>query len=92
MRPVETIPGMGGGEEIIKENDGGSEFKYDIVRTFVSHCTLSTTTTTTKRPTQKWKPSVLKLMGSSKNSSRREAHSDKYLHSEEVRSQINNLT
>jgi hypothetical protein len=24
MRPVETIPGMGGGE--IKENDGGGEF------------------------------------------------------------------
>jgi hypothetical protein len=29
MRPVETIPGMGGGE--IKENDGGGEFKYDIL-------------------------------------------------------------
>jgi hypothetical protein len=28
MRPVETIPGMGGGE--IRENDGGSEFSYDI--------------------------------------------------------------
>jgi hypothetical protein len=27
MRPVETIPGMGGG---IKENDGGGEFYYDI--------------------------------------------------------------
>jgi hypothetical protein len=26
MIPVETIPGMGG----IKENGGGSEFKYDI--------------------------------------------------------------
>jgi hypothetical protein len=29
MRPVETIPGMKGGE--IKENDGGGEFNYDIV-------------------------------------------------------------
>jgi hypothetical protein len=28
IRPVETIPGIGGGR--IKENDGGSEFKYDI--------------------------------------------------------------
>jgi hypothetical protein len=28
MRPVETIPGMRGGE--IKENDGGGEFKYDV--------------------------------------------------------------
>jgi hypothetical protein len=28
MRPVETIPGMGGGE--IKENDGGGKF-YDIL-------------------------------------------------------------
>jgi hypothetical protein len=27
MRPVETIPGVGGGG--IKENDGGSEFNYD---------------------------------------------------------------
>jgi hypothetical protein len=27
MRPVETIPGMGGG---IKENDGRGKFKYDI--------------------------------------------------------------
>jgi hypothetical protein len=32
MRPVETIPGMGGGgEEGIKENDGGGEFKYVIL-------------------------------------------------------------
>jgi hypothetical protein len=31
MRPVETIPGMGGGG--IKENDGGGEFKYDIFDT-----------------------------------------------------------
>jgi hypothetical protein len=32
MRPVETIPGMGvgGREEKIKENDGVSEFNYDI--------------------------------------------------------------
>jgi hypothetical protein len=30
MRPVETIPGMGGRGEI-KENDGGSEFNYDIL-------------------------------------------------------------
>jgi hypothetical protein len=29
MRPVKTVPGMGRGE--IKENDGKSEFKYDIV-------------------------------------------------------------
>jgi hypothetical protein len=28
MRPVETIPVM---EEGIKENDGGSEFNYDIL-------------------------------------------------------------
>jgi hypothetical protein len=28
MRPVETIPGMGG--RSIKENGGGGEFKYDI--------------------------------------------------------------
>jgi hypothetical protein len=33
VRPVETLPGMGGGE--IKENDGGGEFKY-IVRTLVN--------------------------------------------------------
>jgi hypothetical protein len=33
MRPVETIPGMVGGGK--KENDGGSEFNYDI-RTFVN--------------------------------------------------------
>jgi hypothetical protein len=29
MRPVETVPGMGGGG--IKENDGGCEFNYDIL-------------------------------------------------------------
>jgi hypothetical protein len=29
MRSVETIPGMG--EEGIEENDGGSEFNYDIL-------------------------------------------------------------
>jgi hypothetical protein len=29
LRPVEIIPGMEGGE--IKENDGGSEFNYDIL-------------------------------------------------------------
>jgi hypothetical protein len=28
MRPVETIPGMGGGR--IKENDVGCEFNYDV--------------------------------------------------------------
>jgi hypothetical protein len=28
MRPVETIPGIGGG---IKENDGEDEFNYGIV-------------------------------------------------------------
>jgi hypothetical protein len=33
MRPVEIIPGRGGGR--IKENDRGSEFNYDI-RTFIS--------------------------------------------------------
>jgi hypothetical protein len=29
MRPTETIPGMG--KRGIKENDGGSEFNYDIL-------------------------------------------------------------
>jgi hypothetical protein len=29
MKPVETIPGMGGGG--IKENDGGGEFNYDTL-------------------------------------------------------------
>jgi hypothetical protein len=29
LRPVESIPGMGGGR--IKENDGGGEFNYDIL-------------------------------------------------------------
>jgi hypothetical protein len=29
MRPVGTVPGMGGGE--IKENDWGGEFKYDVL-------------------------------------------------------------
>jgi hypothetical protein len=29
IRPVETIPGMRGGE--VKENDGGGEFNYDIL-------------------------------------------------------------
>jgi hypothetical protein len=28
MRPVEAIPGMG--VRVIKENDGGGEFRYDI--------------------------------------------------------------
>jgi hypothetical protein len=28
-KPVETFPGLGG--EGIKENDGGSEFNYDIL-------------------------------------------------------------
>jgi hypothetical protein len=28
MMPVETIPGMG--EEVMKENGGRGEFKYDI--------------------------------------------------------------
>jgi hypothetical protein len=31
MIPVESIPGM---EGVIKENDGGSEFKYDIFDIF----------------------------------------------------------
>jgi hypothetical protein len=29
MRPVETVPGMRGGE--IKENDGGGEFSYEVL-------------------------------------------------------------
>jgi hypothetical protein len=29
LRPVESIPGMGGGR--IKENDGGGEFNYDLL-------------------------------------------------------------
>jgi hypothetical protein len=29
MIPIETIPGMGG-QKVIKENDGGGEFKYYI--------------------------------------------------------------
>jgi hypothetical protein len=29
MRPVETIPGMGGVE--INKNDGGGEFNYDVI-------------------------------------------------------------
>jgi hypothetical protein len=29
MRPVETIPRIGGGR--IRENDGGGEFNYDIL-------------------------------------------------------------
>jgi hypothetical protein len=29
IRHVETVPGMG--ERRIKENDGGGEFKYDIL-------------------------------------------------------------
>jgi hypothetical protein len=29
MRPVKTIPGMGGRR--IKENDGGGEFNYNIL-------------------------------------------------------------
>jgi hypothetical protein len=30
MRPAETVLGMGEGE-IIKKNDGGGEFNYDIL-------------------------------------------------------------
>jgi hypothetical protein len=30
MRPVETIPGMRGRR--IKENNGGNEFNYDILK------------------------------------------------------------
>jgi hypothetical protein len=37
MRPVETLPGMGG--EGIKQNDGGKEFNYDILSEL---CNLST--------------------------------------------------
>jgi hypothetical protein len=29
MRPIETIPGVGGG--MIKKNDGRGEFNYDIL-------------------------------------------------------------
>jgi hypothetical protein len=29
LRPVETIPGMGGEE--MKKNDGGGEFNYNIL-------------------------------------------------------------
>jgi hypothetical protein len=29
MRPVETIPGMGGGRK--KENNGGGQFNYHIL-------------------------------------------------------------
>jgi hypothetical protein len=29
MRPIETIPGMGGGR--IKKNEGGSKFNYDML-------------------------------------------------------------
>jgi hypothetical protein len=29
MRPVETLPRIGGGR--INENDGGAEFKYNIL-------------------------------------------------------------
>jgi hypothetical protein len=32
MIPVETISGMVGGE--IKENDGGGEFKYNVIDIF----------------------------------------------------------
>jgi hypothetical protein len=34
MKPAEMIPGMGG--RAIKENDGGIEFNYDILRTLVN--------------------------------------------------------
>jgi hypothetical protein len=39
MRPIETIPGMGGGG--IKENDGEVEFNYDILQELLlkSQCT-----------------------------------------------------
>jgi hypothetical protein len=30
MRPIETIPGIVGGE-VIKENNGQGEFNYDIL-------------------------------------------------------------
>jgi hypothetical protein len=36
MRPVETIPGMGGGGT--NENHGGREFYYDI-KNFIPQCT-----------------------------------------------------
>jgi hypothetical protein len=29
MRPVQTVPGMGGGR--MKENGGGGEFNYDML-------------------------------------------------------------
>jgi hypothetical protein len=31
IRPIETIPGMGGGEGDRKENKGGCELNYDIL-------------------------------------------------------------
>jgi hypothetical protein len=34
LRPVETIPGMGGGK--IKENDGGGEFNLIYCKTIVN--------------------------------------------------------
>jgi hypothetical protein len=33
MLPVEPIPGIGGGGDVIKESNGGGEFKYDIFDT-----------------------------------------------------------
>jgi hypothetical protein len=48
MRPVETISGMG--RRQIKENDGGSEFKYDKLYDilYMSQCTPSTIITKSK--------------------------------------------
>jgi hypothetical protein len=34
MRPIETLPGMGGGE--IKVDDRGGEFNYDILQELVN--------------------------------------------------------
>jgi hypothetical protein len=45
MRPVETIPGMGG--RGIKENDGGVNWIMIIIRTFVN-VTMSPSTTIIK--------------------------------------------
>jgi hypothetical protein len=43
MRPVDTIPGMGGGG--IKEKDGEGEFSYHILQELLqmSQCTPNTT-------------------------------------------------
>jgi hypothetical protein len=46
MIPIETIPGIGGG---IKENGGGSEFKYDIFSIEFCKCHNVPPPSTTKK-------------------------------------------